>query len=174
MTIALGATLSACGGGSSSGQSAGTPATPASGAPASGAPAPAASPSAAALPVACKILTKSMAASAVGSPAKKTLDATPNTFETHCVYSGSKGFVGLLAGTWSIVSDSAGPTAKPVSGLGDQAEVGAAGLYVRKGTQGLNVMVGITGSFSGSAANSIEAEQLKLEKQLAKKILPGL
>jgi hypothetical protein len=159
--------LTACGGGSSSGTSAQV------GSGNSGGTTPTTSAAPAARPDACKLLTAQLAASVIGKPAKQSMHAQPNPQETHCQYKNTKAFVDVIVGPWTYVK-SIDPNAKSVSGIGDDAEAAASGLGVRKGTDGMTVLVAIVGNYSGVNATNIEAKQLQLEEKLAKKLLPGL
>jgi hypothetical protein len=101
------------------------------------------------------------------------MDTQPNPQETHCQYKNSKAFVDVIVGPWTYVK-SIDPNAKNVSGIGDEAQSAAAGLAVRKGDDGMTVLVAIVGNFSGVNATNVEKKQVQLEEKLAKSLLPGL
>lgn len=159
--------LAACGGGSGSGSSAQVDPGSASGG------TPVANSAPAGRPDACKLLTAQLAESVIGKPAKQSMHAQPNPQETHCQYKNTKAFVDVIVGPWTYVK-SIDPNAKSVSGIGDEAQDAAAGLAVRKGDDGMTVLVAIVGNYNGAAATSVEAKQLNLEEKLAKALLPGL
>jgi hypothetical protein len=164
--LAASVVLAGCGGGAGSspgaggGSGGGSGSTPNSAAPAS-------------LPAACDLLTKPVVKSIIGAGAKRTIKAQPNPKETHCHFLGKTTSIDLIVGPWSYIN-TPNPTEKKVSGIGDSATVSSIGMNVQKGDNGLEMQVSITGSFSGGAANQVLAKQEKLEKKLAKELLPKI
>ena len=127
-----------------------------------------------AVPNACVVLTPALAASALGAPVHRTIDAKPNAGETHCQYQSAGGAVDLLAGEWTFVNlgGSGGPgnPAKVVHGIGNQAYVTNTDFVARKGTLGIELSVNKAGSFSGAAATKQLALQAAAEEKLAPKL----
>jgi hypothetical protein len=136
-------------------------------------PTPAANASINGLKPACTILTKALAKSVLGASVKRTMDAQPNPKETHCQYQSHTSAVDLLVGPYSYVQD-IDPSAKKVTGFGDAATASSSQFTVRKGSNGIDLMVSIAGSFSGGAADRVEAKQLKLEEKLAPSLVSQL
>lgn len=124
-------------------------------------------------PHACKLLTAPLAQSVVGKDARLTRSTTPSKFVTNCQYTSGTGFVDVKAGSWGWLKPFPGQGTR-VSGIGDEAWISPLGLVVRKGDRAINVLVAITGRFSGSAAKEVQARQYALEKSLAPKLLASL
>jgi hypothetical protein len=169
VTVAC-AALSGCGGGSKTPSAATTP--PVTGTPPAST-APTTSTTSTTAPNACKVFTKSLARSYLGSSAKLAIHAKPNPQETQCEYRGTGGFIAVMAGNWTVIQSEA-TNGKPVAGLGDQALIAPSGLAIRKGLLGVSVLVAADGSFSGSAANHVAHTQDALEKKLGRSLLKNL
>jgi hypothetical protein len=123
-------------------------------------------------PHACALLTPALAQSAIGSDAKLAQSIKPSQFVTQCQYRGKVAAVTVRTGTWGWLKAMAAGT--PLPRMGDEASINPMGLFVRKGDRGLTVLVSIYGEFSGAAADTVEARQYQLEKQLAPKLLSKL
>ena len=122
-------------------------------------------------PAACTLLTQQIATDTLGAGAKKTREYTPNPHMTQCTYTGPKAFANVEAGDCSFLKQFDAPAnATAVTGVGDYASSGASGMLACKGSLGISVDVGIAGTYSGAAADSIEKQQLNLEKKLANEV----
>jgi hypothetical protein len=124
-------------------------------------------------PHACALLTAPLAQSVAGKDARQTRSTTPSKFETLCQFTSRTGFVTLKAGTWGWLKPHPGQGTR-VAGLGDEAWISPMGLVVRKGDRAINLLVAITGSYTGPAADTVQARQYALEKGLAPKLLSAL
>ncbi len=124
-------------------------------------------------PHACELLTAPLAQSVIGKDARLKRSATPSKFETNCQYTSRTGFVIVKTGSWGWLKPFPGQGTR-VSSIGDEAWISPLGLVVRKGDRAINVLVAIAGTFSGSAADKVQARQDDLEKSLAPKLLGPL
>ena len=123
-------------------------------------------------PHACALLTAALAQSVIGNDARQSQNTKPSQFVTRCQYRSKLGNVSVEAGMWKWLKPLASST--PVPALGDEASINPMGLSVRKGDSGIRVVVAITGTFSGAAADQDTARQSQLEKRLAPKLLSKL
>jgi hypothetical protein len=119
-------------------------------------------------PKACDIFTADIAKSVLGDEATKTREAKPNSHETQCQYKSPEGWVDVSVGSWTAIKP-IWSDMRAVPGLGDEASISDMGLYVRKGSVGLEVhMVGM------STDNDRQAQEDEAAQAIAKQLLPKL
>jgi hypothetical protein len=124
---------------------------------------------------ACDILTETVAKKYLGPDAALRRDAQPNPRMTQCQWGSAKGgVITVISGPWDMVYD-ASPKDEAVAGLGDEAHMGASGLYVRKGDHGINIDVMTeSGEFWGKEADDLEARTKAAEKKVAPDLIANL
>ncbi len=103
------------------------------------------------------------------------MKAQPNPHMTHCQYQSDTGSIDLMVSdSWEMTNEMS-DKAKPVPGLGDEANIDAMGLRVRKGNHGMEInATGPAGDYDGAAADAQNALAAKYEIKTAKAIVGRL
>jgi len=125
---------------------------------------------------ACDLLTAPIAKRLIGGDAHISIKQKPNAHMTHCQYQSDTGTIDLMVSDdWEDVKDESGKDAKPVPGIGDEANIDAMGLRVRKGTHGMEINAsGPSGDYSGAAADAQDELSTKFEIKTAKALVDRL
>jgi hypothetical protein len=124
---------------------------------------------------ACDLLTTPIAKNIIGGDAHRTMNVRPNPHETHCQYLSGTGSIDLLVSDdWDELSEMR-DKAKPVTGLGDEANIDGMSLQVRKGSHGMEISAtGPSGDYEGAAADAQNALAARYEIKTAKALLGRL
>ncbi len=126
-------------------------------------------------PQACDVLTEAIAKKYLGADAQQRQNRQQNPHMSLCQYGGKGGVITVDVGPWDMVNMSSGAKDKPVTGIGDEAHAGGAGLYVRKGKLGMTVDVMVHGGeFWGKAADDENAKTEAAEEKVAPDLVPNL